>query len=806
MTTSGDGKSAPRRHLVDQLSGRTIGDFEIFEEIGRGGMGAVFRARQTSLDRIVALKILSGNLGVTEASIIRFRREAQATAKLHHRNIVPIYAQGQEGPTYYYAMELLAGRSLADVIVDFAAQGGRPLAPPPARHPDTRGEALEVRPGDGAVTDLGLAETLPLDRAAATVDADEAAGSPPDQPSDSGSHPGFTDEYFDHIAAQMCDVADALDYAHCHGVIHRDVKPHNLLVAEDGRLCVSDFGLARMLEQPGVTVTGEFIGSPLYMSPEQMSSSLGQVTRRSDVYSLGATLYQWLTLSPPFPGQSREQVIARILAGDPTPPRSLNARVPVDLETICLKALEKEPHRRYQSAGEMRDDLARFLHRDRLKARRAGAVTRLGRRISRRRVAAVATVAAVLVAALLLEVARERHSVRQQEKTVATKQEEVNTVKDENVKLRQEREQLADAVAEMLQSRWKLGGDVGALVTKEFGATPLTAGLLSWRSADAKAYAPLTVAQRLGAMFLAALRTTELAAAQNVSTEFLGDGSAREIFLRGLRETVADQALADLDDCLMREPNRYEARLLRAWILCQASRGTEMLAEAQRLVDLDAQRPDGHVARAVAHLLLDDYPNSASALDKAAQLQGEDLRLDLVRGLLLRRLRQTEAALATLSRVLILEPDNVLALSERAALCLADGHVAAATADLTHALELEPRNADALEARGECYEALQKYNEAFADYLVAAQLSGRGGLLLKVARAAALRDQQRQTQAASTSQPTPAETDQPASAAEPAPAAAPRTWVQDLFDRGPHRTEPRASSGPRPPPLEWLVR
>ena len=175
------------------------------------------------------------------------------------------------------------------------------------------------------------------------------------------------------------DVADALQHAHDEGVIHRDIKPSNLLLSAEGRLSLNDFGLARVLEQPGMTMSGEFVGSPLYMSPEQITAGRAPLDHRTDVYSLGATLYELLTLRPPFPGQQRDQVIGQILHKDPVPPRRNNRRIPVDLETICLKALEKDPDRRYQTAGQMADDLRRCVNRFAISARRIGLIGRVGK-------------------------------------------------------------------------------------------------------------------------------------------------------------------------------------------------------------------------------------------------------------------------------------------------------------------------------------------------------------------------------------------------------------------------------------------
>jgi hypothetical protein len=345
-------------------SAQRLGDFEIVRELGRGGMGVVYEARQLSLNRPVALKVLAPGLGLTPRAVERFRREAEAAAKLHHTNIVPVYATGEQDNFHFYAMELIAGPSLDHVLNSL------------------RG------PGAAATTAPELAATGPY-----------AAGDPPPAASGPGSLSGSGGEYFDAVARRTAEVADALDYAHRQGVIHRDVKPSNLLLAPDGRLSLNDFGLARVLEQPGMTVTGEFVGTPAYMSPEQVTSGHVPLDHRTDIYSLGATLYEMLTLRPPFAGQRRDQVLAQIIQKDPTPPRKLNKRVPRDLETICLKALDKDPDRRYQTAAQMADDLRRYVNRFAISAKRAGPVERLNKWVRRHPAASAALAVALLALA-----------------------------------------------------------------------------------------------------------------------------------------------------------------------------------------------------------------------------------------------------------------------------------------------------------------------------------------------------------------------------------------------------------------------
>jgi tetratricopeptide (TPR) repeat protein len=326
-----------------ELSGRRLGDFEIIREIGRGGMGIVYEARQLSLKRPVALKVMNSSLGLDERSVLRFRREAETAATLHHANIVPIFATGEEAGVYYYAMELIEGPSL-DRALDQRRQG---------------------RPA-GAVNSL-IAKT----------DAD----------------------YFRQVARLIAEAAEALHYAHSHGVIHRDVKPSNLVLVPDGRLCVSDFGLARVAEQPGVTLSGDLLGSPSYMSPEQAAGRF-PLDARADVYSLGATLYETLALRPPFVGTRRDEVLLKIIHDEPVPPRRFIAQIPAELETIGLKALEKDRARRYQSAADFAIDLRNYLAGRPISARRSGRLQR-GWNWSRRRPALAAVLAVLVVVAAL---------------------------------------------------------------------------------------------------------------------------------------------------------------------------------------------------------------------------------------------------------------------------------------------------------------------------------------------------------------------------------------------------------------------
>src|SRR5260370_29267691 len=352
-----------------------VGDSESVRELGRGGMGVVYEARQVSLNRKVALKVLSGGLGVTPKAAQRFDREAEAAAKLHHTNIVPIYATGEEDGTHFYAMELIDGPSLDHVIQQMRDSANVGRQPPDAasNQPPLATLRRSIRPPE-IPRSLGLAQTGPY------VEGSTASGSTAGL---SSSSLGSGSDYFDTVAGMIAEVADALEYAHQQGVVHRDMKPSNLLLSPAGRLSVNDFGLARMLEQPGMTMTGEFVGTPRYMSPEQITAGRTPLDQRTDIYSLGATLYELLTLQPPFTGERRDQVLAQILHNEPKALRKVNPKVPVDLETICLKAMEKDPDRRYQTAGAMAEDLRRYVNRFAISARRAGPAERMRKWIKR---------------------------------------------------------------------------------------------------------------------------------------------------------------------------------------------------------------------------------------------------------------------------------------------------------------------------------------------------------------------------------------------------------------------------------------
>jgi len=375
-----------------------LGDFEVLGELGRGGMGVVYEACQVSLNRKVALKVLRAGLGLTAQAVERFRREAAAAAKLHHSNIVPIYATGEAHGLHYYAMELIEGPSLDQVLTQLRREQQWTSAR--SRTDTTKADGLVAN--EAVPPSEVTAGSRRVDRSATAVvlGPGPQPATPKSQTHETSSGFRSGSGYFDNVARLIAEVADALHYAHKQGVIHRDIKPPNLLLSPDGRLHLNDFGLARVLGEPGVTITGEFLGSPSYMSPEQITAGRLRLDHRTDIYSLGVVLYELLAFHPPFVGSSRDQILAQITQKEPKPPRSLNKKVPVDIETICLKAMEKDPARRYQQASELAEDLRRFGNRFEITARRAGPITRTIKWI-RRRPAIAAALGGCLMLALV---------------------------------------------------------------------------------------------------------------------------------------------------------------------------------------------------------------------------------------------------------------------------------------------------------------------------------------------------------------------------------------------------------------------
>jgi serine/threonine protein kinase len=361
------GESAP--HIGE------LGDFRLLREVGRGGMGVVYEAEQISLRRRVALKVLPFAAALDPRQLQRFKNEALAAAHLRHENIVPVHTVGEERGVHYYAMQFIEGRSLAHLIAELKS---RPTGSykPEAQAKDEPYPSLALQACVLKRTEREIDSTSP----AALLSTERTSGSR---------------RYYDWVANLGRQAALALEHAHAVGIVHRDVKPANLLLDARGHLWITDFGLAQVAGDAGLTVTGELLGTLRYASPEQVLARQGVVDQRSDVYSLGATLYELLTLRPVFEGRDRNELLRQIADSEPRPPRSLHPSVPRELETVVLKALGKEPSERYPTARALADDLQRFLDNRPVLARRPTAAERL-RKLARRHPSLVGAGAVIL--------------------------------------------------------------------------------------------------------------------------------------------------------------------------------------------------------------------------------------------------------------------------------------------------------------------------------------------------------------------------------------------------------------------------
>jgi tetratricopeptide (TPR) repeat protein/predicted Ser/Thr protein kinase len=371
----------PARMLGD------FGDYELLEEIGQGGQGVVFRARQKSLNRTVALKVIGLGYWATKAHLKRFRREAEAAASLDHSGIVPIYEVGEHEGSCYFSMKFIDGGQLDEVV---------------------RRMPMSIR----------------------------------------------------HATELIAKVARTVHYAHEHGILHRDIKPGNILVDTKGEPHLTDFGLARLLETKStVTHTMDVLGTPSYMAPEQASGHNKQLTSATDVYGLGAVLYQLLTGHPPFAGGTTYETIRLLLDTEPRQPRLWNPKIDRELCTICLKCLEKDPKRRYASALALAEDLEHWLKHEPIRAHPTGIFTR-GKKWLRRNptMAAFITAVALALAGVLWELSRvqgDRALVRR-----------ANLSEQERVRLEAEQTNHPAAYDAYLRGRafpggWHLDGAIG---------------------------------------------------------------------------------------------------------------------------------------------------------------------------------------------------------------------------------------------------------------------------------------------------------------------------------------------------------
>lgn len=347
--------SIPQHNLI----GQKLGDFQILRLIGQGGMGAVFLARQVSLDREVALKVISDISGAHKKSIERFRREAKVLAKISHPNIVPIYEIGEQGPYAYFAMEYVSGVSLDKIL-------------------------------------SSIKQSQPSEKASVVMKKCLEAKSVIYDKEQSGPGAEIDTDYIVNISRVIIDIASALEHAHKNGVLHRDIKPSNILITSDGVSKLVDFGLAKAETEQTITISGEFFGTPSYVAPEQIQNP-EVVDCRADVYSLAATFYECLTLHAPFEGNTVNKTLVDVISKPPVAPKKYCPRLSADFNTVLLHALEKSPDDRYSTASDFSADIENLLEFKPIKAKRPSITTRAYKTLRRNPLKVVVVVISILV-------------------------------------------------------------------------------------------------------------------------------------------------------------------------------------------------------------------------------------------------------------------------------------------------------------------------------------------------------------------------------------------------------------------------
>ena len=369
----------------------TLGDYRIIQELGRGGMGVVYEAEQLSLGRAVALKVLPFAAMLDDKQLKRFKNEARAAATLSHPHIVPVYSVGSERGVHFYAMELIQGQSMAEVIKELRAianghssrktvssigdlvsdlsslNAGRDKSGGDDPTVDCESKAAEEQDGEPVAQQDQRVQLdspgTPRESPVIECHQRETRGAVTTERSLTGR------EYFRSVTRLGIQAAEALDHAHQQGVLHRDIKPANLMLNAHGNLYITDFGLARIEGDAGMTMTGDIIGTLRYMAPEQALAKRVVVDHRADIYSLGVTLYEMLTLQPAFDAPDRQAMLKQIAFEEPASLRKINRSLPTELDTIVRKAIAKNPNDRYDSAQDLADDLQAFLEHKPIRAK-----------------------------------------------------------------------------------------------------------------------------------------------------------------------------------------------------------------------------------------------------------------------------------------------------------------------------------------------------------------------------------------------------------------------------------------------------
>ncbi|MCG8403693.1 MAG: protein kinase [Phycisphaerales bacterium] len=650
-------------------------DYEIIREIGRGGMGIVYEARQLKLDRIVALKVLPALLSALRPdAAARFRREATLVAGLDHSNIIGVYDFGEVEGSLFYAMQLIKGRSLRDVIQEIGES-----------------EAIDAVIGDVHDSQLALANGRGTTSDAEGSDKTRLGSS------------AHTDRiYYRRVALWMAEVAEALHYAHEQGVIHRDIKPSNLLLSHDGRLMVSDFGLAHAADDATLTREQSLLGTARYASPEQLSSDRSPIDRRADVYGLGATFYELLTFRPMFAARTDRELLNCVLHADPAPPRRLVPQVPRELETICMTAVEKDRRRRFDSAQALGDDLRRYLLDMPIHVRPPALPERVRRFVRRRKLAVTVAAASTLLIATTVSFSLANRTL-QNKAAVARAAEQAE----------RQRALLLASTADFVQGNYEEGlRKVDEFLVHDplsVDARVLRAQFLGHLRREDEAQTVLedvvvdspdswTAHRALVVAYHAC--EPEKAAFHQAQVERLQPKTATDYLTRSLLAPSAQDAIEMLTQALEHTPDCVDVLVQRAVRYRQVERLDLMLADADRAILLRPGWTLPHRLRGQALLGLGRYEETIACFDQAIRLEPQRAEWWYFRATAKCQIEQYDEAIADANVALQYNPKLASAYISRGVSRMASGDLDGGLADFDKAIELTPGHPNLYHDRG----------------------------------------------------------------------------------------------------------
>ena len=632
-----------------------LGDFRLVREVGRGGMAVVYEAEQVSLGRRVALKVLPFAAVLDPKQLQRFKNEALAAAHLHHPHIVPVFAVGCERGVHYYAMQLVEGQSLAAVIREMKGRA-------PATEPKT------------PATSHG-----------------------------SNRDPG----YVRMAVALGMQAAEALDHAHQLGVVHRDVKPGNLLVDSLGELWITDFGLARTLRDGDLTVTGELLGTYRYMSPEQTLAKRAPMDHRTDVYSLGVTLYELLTLEHAFPGDDPQAVMRDIAEKEPVAPRRWNDALPVDLETIVLKAMSKDPSSRYSTALEMAEDLGRYLKDQPILARRPSVAARASKWVRRHKGFVTAAFVVLLLGLVALAVDLFRVGKEQRQTQAA-----LDRAKDNLL--------LARSAVDKFLVEIGISGMADLAPPRPARRRLLEAALrFHERNFDDAA----SIGTRV--TILHALQRYDDAIALLDGRIARAASDAWAHMQRGhmlWHEQKYDDALAAIEAACTAKPDLAEAYSFRGCVLKDVGRLDAALVAHDRALELDGKSAPFHTYRANVLADMGKAQDALAEYETACQLDPDLPNCFCGKGDVLAGMGKLEEALVAYERAIAVDPSYAWAWTARGMIFVSLGRIGEAVRSHDRGVELDPGAARAHVNRGLALREAGRLDDAIAAYRKAIEL------------------------------------------------------------------------------------